>query len=188
MSVTDRLTPRDRQLAGWFKAHGFAHPFLTVAALRVARIKPQTAAAQLTIESGGGRNVFGCDYGDAHPGAPPYCGDAVTAGRLLALLRSSYSNGVGPTQLTFKGYLDQTADPGDPRVLSGVSRAWAARPFLNMVKGFSILRGNAKREGSLSQGARAYNGSGPAAEAYAAKFMRLRGEYRNSLRRAGFKV
>lgn len=186
MTVAD-LSPRARELARWFKRRGFRRPYLTVAALKTARIKPQTAAALLTKESGKGKNVFGCDFGPAG-GRVPYCGDDVTAARLVALLVSRFSNGVGPTQLTFKGFLDQRVDPGDPRVLTGVGKAWAARPFLNMVKGFSILRGNAKREGSLREGARAYNGSGPAAEAYADDFMQHRAAYERSLKAVGFRV
>lgn len=186
MSVTDTLTPRDRQLAQWFKRSGYRYPYLTVVALRVARIKPQTAAAMLSME--GGRNVFGCDFGSQVDDAPPYCHQPVTARRLLALLASRFSNGVGPTQLTFKGYLDQRADPGDPRVLTGLGKAWAARPFLNMVKGFSVLRGHAKALGSVREGARSYNGSGPAAERYADKFMMFRSAAAHNLRDAGFRV
>lgn len=79
MSVTDDLTTRDRQLANYFRDEGYENPFLMVAALRKADIKPQTAAALLRKESGGGRNIFGCDHrkelGEARvkEDRPPYC-------------------------------------------------------------------------------------------------------------------
>src|SRR5687767_2170768 len=106
MSVTSSLSRRDRELAEWFKAAGFARPVLTVAALRKADIKPQTAAALLWKESGGGRNVFGHDHGPSGD-HPPYSGHNVTERRAKLLRASRFSNGVGPTQLTFKGYIDR---------------------------------------------------------------------------------
>lgn len=173
MSVTSKLSRRDRQLAEWFRRNGFKHPYLTVAALRRANIKPQTAAALLKKESGKGRNIFGCDLG---PGRQ-FCHQNVTEARvrkLLANVRAGQaSNGVGPTQLTWPGYIERAQRAGG-----------AHRPYVNMVTGFSIFRENVDRGGSLWAGAKLYNG---AAE-YADDFVTERGRWASRLRLAGFRV
>jgi hypothetical protein len=127
-SVTGRLTKRDRELGAWFKGGGFLRPLLTVAALREANIRPQTAAALLSKETGNGSNIFGCDHG-ACGDAPPFCRHNVTERRAKRLRQSGFSNGVGPTQLTFKGYVDRARRAGGE---------W--KPYANMVTGFRIFR------------------------------------------------
>ena len=181
MSVTSSLSKRDRQLAEWFKAAGFAHPFLTVAALRKADIKPQTAAALLTKESGGGRNVFGHDHGSNLPDRPPYSGHNVTETRARRLFDSPFSNGVGPTQLTSKGFVKIARQRGGE---------W--RPFVNMTVGFEIV-GGLIREHGVGRGAARYNGGDSElgernGAQYGREFEELRNGFARKLRRAGFKV
>lgn len=185
MGVVSALSERDRQLAEWFRRNGFLHPYLTVAALRKAAIKPQSAAALLQNESGGrhngrtvsgGRNVFGCDWRQTGDN-PPYCGHEVTLTRYRALRRQDKQNGVGPCQLTLFVFLTRADRAGGAHL-----------PLPNMVTGFRILKENAKREGSVRDGARAYNGSGPDAEAYADRFMARRAAWERKLHAAGFNV
>lgn len=173
MSVTSNLSERDRKLAQWFRREGFQHPYLTVAAFRKARIKPQTACALLSKETGNGANIFGCDHGSCGD-QPPYCRQNVTETRAKRLYASSYSNGVGPTQLTFKGYVRRARDAGGE---------W--RPYVNMLTGFRIFRELWQDEDkSIWGAAKRYNG---AAE-YANDFVALRKAYTVKLRRAGFDV
>lgn len=168
------LTPRDRELAVFFKRNGFRHPYLMVEALRRERIKPQTAAALLEKESDKGRNIFGCDFGGSERiGRLPYCHDDVTELRARALRESGFSNGVGPTQLTFKGYIDMARRAGGE---------W--RPFINMRIGFRIFKNLARTHGSIWEAAKAYNG----ANTYADDFVNKRDKWTRTLRAAGFKV
>jgi hypothetical protein len=171
--VTDRLTTRDRQLAAWFKREGFVRPLLTVAALRKANIKPQTAAALLSKETGNGSNIFGCDHGPCGD-APPYCRQNVTERRAKRLRGSRLRNGVGPTQLTFEGYVDRARRAGGE---------W--KPYVNMATGFGIFRELFEAEGdSIWAAAKRYNGRAE----YANEFVARRKAYERKLRTAGFEV
>ena len=178
-SVTSKLSKRDRQLGRFFQKHGFKNPFLMVAAFRKADIKPQTAAALLEKESGKGQNIFGCDHG-SHGPTPPYCNQKVTEARARKLRSSQYSNGVGPTQLTFKGYVDKARKRGGE---------W--RPYVNMWTGFEIVGNNIRACGSVQEGAAQYNG-GPTpnaqAQAYGRDFAQKREQWEGKLERAGFNV
>lgn len=178
-TVVSTLGKRDRELAAWFQREGFERPYLTVAALRKADIKPQTAAALLLKESGGGNNVFGHDWeaklgrARANEDRPPYNGHNVTEARARKLRGSTYSNGVGPTQLTFKGYIDRARKAGGE---------W--KPYVNMLIGFRIFRELFNTHGSLVLAATRYNG----AEAYGYDFVRVRAEQERKLRARGFHV
>jgi hypothetical protein len=183
MSVTDQLTTRDRQLASWVADQGFQTPFLLVAALRkVDGLKPQTALALMTVETGRARNVFGCDWGSTS--SPPWCGQNVTEARYKALRRHGKPNGVGPGQLTSFGFCDR-AD----------ARGGCWKPFPNMWTSFEILDRLIDKTGSVRAGANRYNGGDSdqgerngAAAGYGDKFMRARAEWEQKLLRAGFKV
>jgi hypothetical protein len=180
-SVVDTLSPRDRQLAAWFKKQGFERPYLTVAALRKADIKPQTAAALLAKESGGGNNIFGCDWGPR--ATAPWCNQPVTLTRYKALRRSGKPNGVGPTQLTSFGFCDEADRLGGCHL-----------PYPNMLVGFGLV-GRLIREHGIRNGANRYNGgdslegqrNGEAA-GYGKDFAARRAMYAARLRNAGFKV
>jgi hypothetical protein len=169
MSVTYQLSKRDRKLADWFRREGFLRPYLTVAALRKADIKPQTAAALLNKETGNGKNVFGCDHGAGRA----FCHQNVTEARVKQLRLSGLANGIGPTQLTWPGYVDRADSAGG---------SW--KPYVNMVVGFSIFRELVDARGSIWRAARGYNG---AAE-YATDFVQRRNAYELKLRSAGFAV
>jgi hypothetical protein len=171
--VTDSLTSRDRELAAWFKREGFLRPLLTVAALRQGNIKPQTAAALLSKETGNGSNIFGADHGPCGD-APPYCRQNVTERRAKRLRESEFSNGVGPTQLTFKGYVDRARRAGGE---------W--KPYVNMAAGFTIFRELFDSErNSIWGAAKRYNGRAE----YANDFVKRRDAYERKLRNAGFQV
>ena len=181
-SVTASLSQRDRELGRQLGRMGIARPYLTVAALRKADVKPQTAVALLRKESGGGRNVFGHDHGQNLPDRPPYSGHPVTEKRARALYNSEFSNGVGPAQLTFKPYVARARKAGGE---------WLHYP--NVVTGLRILRANfdGAAGGKLELAAAMYNGGpdpGADARAYGKDFMRERKRAEQELRRAGFDV
>lgn len=179
MGVVDRLDEHDRKLARWFGRQGFKTPFLMVAALRKAQIRPQSAAALLEKESAKGRNIFGCDHGSVGD-RPPYCRHTVTEQRAKRLRASQFSNGVGPTQLTFKGYVDRARERGGE---------W--RPYVNMWTGFDVFRQCVADAGTIRGGAARYNG-GPnpnaQARAYGKDFVEKRQAWERKLHGAGFKV
>jgi hypothetical protein len=68
------------------------------------RLDLADACALVDHESGGGNNIFGCDWGARWTLEPPYCNVPVTRERVQALLRNidegGGQNGVGLTQLT----------------------------------------------------------------------------------------
>jgi hypothetical protein len=157
------------------------HPFLTVAALRKADIKPQTAVALLRKESGGGRHVFGHDHGSNLPDRPPYSGHNVTEHRARLLFASPFSNGVAETQITSKSFVEIARRRGGE---------W--RPFINMWTGFELL-GNLIRDHGVEHGAARYNGGdSPLGErngtAYGRDFVTQRNHAGRELREAGFNV
>jgi hypothetical protein len=179
MSVTASLTTRDRQLAVWMGEQGIQHPFLTVAALRKADVKPQTALALLSKETGNGRNVFGCDWGATD--GPPYCNQNVTEARYRKLRALGKPNGVGPTQLT-SFFLCDRAD----------KRGGCWRPYPNMRTGFEHL-GALIREHGIEHGAARYNGGDSDqgernGAAYGREYAEWRERWSRKLRAAGFRV
>ncbi len=101
------------------------------------------------------RNVFGAD------GNAPYqhAGEPVTRARLNDLLahdhRGEVSNGVGWTQLTYSGFLYEAESLGG-----------AEKPYVQCLVGFKALHGLMLAHGVWA-GAKAYNGSGAAADNYA---------------------
>jgi hypothetical protein len=179
MSVTSSLTSRDRELATWIGEQGFQTPFLIVAALRKADVKPQTALACLSKETGNARNVFGCDWGDTD--TAPYCNQNVTEARYRKLRALGKPNGVGPTQLT-SFFLCDKAD----------KRGGAWRPFINMWTGFEHLGGLIRAHG-IEHGAARYNGGDSlqgernGAE-YGREYAEWRERWTRKLRAAGFRV
>lgn len=127
------------------------------------------SAAALTSMETGGRNVWGHDPVSADGCYAP--GGPVSEGSyrcVRASPRAGY-NGAGPVQLTWVGYWD-AADR-----LNGT---WD--PVSNYRVGFQALL-DLQRQHGEQDGARAYNGSGPQAEAYGAEWLRRRNIYRNLL-------
>jgi hypothetical protein len=128
-------------------------------ALRAARsadIPLYVGCAFLKQESGGGRNVFGHDP-SIYSGA-----GKVTKEKYLRYKaerkRTGQMQGVGPMQLTWHTFQDRADRLGG---------AW--RPYVNMLVGFRHIADLHQQNGSWYAAARAYNGSGPMAERYAAE-------------------
>lgn len=136
------------------KRHRVRSPRLVIKEAKRANLALSNALAMLEKETGiPQRNVFGCDWGP-QGGRPPYCGDAVTKARVDALRRSGRANGVGWTQLTWPPYVTEAERHGGAHL-----------PRNQMRVGFKVLAGEIRNRGTV-QGFAAYNGSGPAAQAY----------------------
>lgn len=136
------------------KRYGVRSPLMVLTEAKAAGLPPEFALAMLENETGiPQRNVFGCDHGSTSN--VPWCGQEVTRSRVRALLDSPYSNGVGWTQLTYK-----------PLVREADWAGGAHKPRYQMRIGFRHLASLQKALGERN-GFRAYNGIGPAAEAYA---------------------
>ena len=138
--------------------HGTQRAAEVVELAAAAGLELAAAATLLEKESGGGHNVWGHDH--VETGGHYVKGAEVTeqAYRNYKADRDRGrigSQGVGPTQLTFKGFQDRA----DQR---GGCFNWR----VNCVVGFEILAEHIRRLGTRD-GFRAYNGTGPAAERYA---------------------
>jgi hypothetical protein len=104
------------------------------------------ACALLMQETGGGRNVYGHD-----PTIFIGAGEVTEANYAeYKALRDSTgkSQGVGPTQLTWKGYQDQA---------DALGGCW--KPLINMLVGFGIIVGYQKAGLSWHETWKRYNGS-----------------------------
>jgi hypothetical protein len=152
--------------------HGTQRAAEVVELAASAGLELAAAATLLEKESGGGHNVWGHD--NVKTGGHYVKGAEVKqeAYRNYKVARDRGqigSQGVGPTQLTFKGFQDRADQRGgcfDWRV--------------NCAVGFEILADHVRRLGTRD-GFRAYNGSGPAAEAYAADAMGKLAAWRSRL-------
>lgn len=153
----------------WLKRHDFAFPWRTMRAVHRTGINPAHAAVLLRKETGGGRNVFGCDFGPTG-GKAPFCGQAVTFDRVQALRRSGKRNGIGPCQLT--------ADVWVTRPPSSWTKVH--RPYINMLAGFGGFKVMVEDTG-VFDAARRFNG----AVSYAEDFVDRLDGVRLSLKGAG---
>jgi peptidoglycan hydrolase-like protein with peptidoglycan-binding domain len=142
------------------RAGGIVHPRITVAEAQRAGLRLPIACAMLEKETGGGHNVFGHD--------PTIF---VGAGKVTKAKYQEYKKrrvasgnrsmqGVGPCQLTWWEFQDEADREGG---------CW--RPEINIRVGFRRLAANIKAHGE-ADGARRYNGTGKAAEAYSADLLR----------------
>lgn len=151
------------ELAEKLRKRGVKQPVVVIDEARRADILVASALAMLEMETGiPQRNIFGCDHG----AGVAFCHEDVTKERVAKLLASSYSNGVGWTQLTYRPFVVQADREGGAHI-----------PRFQMRVGFSILRSNFDRYGSLHEMYRAYNGTGSAAEAYASRALSLRSKW-----------
>jgi hypothetical protein len=154
----------DGKLIQRLSAGGIKEPETAIAEARNAGLDLAYACALLEKESGGGANVFGHDRDrngryifPARDGAVP-----VTEERYRQYKRRRGARGeggmqgVGPTQLTWWEFQDEADREGG---------CW--KPAVNMRVGFRRLASLMRQHGE-ADGARRYNGSGPAAEAYSA--------------------
>lgn len=173
--LTD-LSPRDAELAEWFHRHGFLRPYLTVRALRAGHIKPQTAAAVLSKETGNGANIWGHDADRA--GCIPPCGGPVTRANYRAYRarrrRDRRMQGCGPVQLTWFEFQDRADRLGG---------CW--RPGVSMRVGFDVVRELVEAHG-LERGLNAYNGD--PSGAYGRDVVARREHFERALHAAGFRV
>lgn len=151
-------TPGDIRKANRHKLskRGIVNPTRLVWAARKAGLPLAYACAMVEKESGGGHNVFG------HDPVRSIVGGNVTKGRYLYYKKRRKQGlgmqGVGPTQLTWYSYQDEADSLGG---------CW--KQAINMYVGFKLLNSHIKAKG-LYRGAMEYNGSGPAALAYARDF------------------
>lgn len=158
-----------RRYLRWLRKRGFGFPWRTMRAVHRTGINPAHAAVLLRKETGGGRNVFGCDHG---PGVA-FCHQSVTPERVQKLRATGLRNGIGPLQLTSDAWV--TNPPS----------SWSKvhRPYINMLSGFGGFKVMAEQFG-VHEAARRYNG----AAAYADDFVdRLKG-VKKSLRGARVSV
>ena len=149
------LTPADALLIRRLRSVGVLIPVRCLIAARGCGLNVALAASLLIQESGGGQNVYGHD-----PTIFAGAGQVTEANyHVYRAERVASGNrrmqGVGPCQLTY-WTLQDAAD-----ALGG---CW--KPLANMRVGFSHLAEAVRRSG-LRAGVAAYNGSGPAADAYA---------------------
>lgn len=125
-----------------------------------AGLELAAAATLLQKETGGGRNIYGHD--PVETGGFYVKGGPVTKANFTkyrAHRAQLGAQGVGPVQLTLPAFQDRA----DAR---GGCHDWR----VNALVGFEILSANITAFG-VRNGFRAYNGSGPAAEAYATDAM-----------------
>lgn len=163
------MSATDNRLVNVMRVHGIVYPAVTMREARTTGLPLHFACAMLEKETGGGKNVFGHDPVKA----PQVIGGEVNAlryARYRYLRRRGYGNqGVGCCQLTSSGFQDR-AD-----ALGGCHR-----PGPNMRVGFATLRALIAAYGP-ERGAARYNGSGPAADAYGADFIRKAARWRTIL-------
>jgi peptidoglycan hydrolase-like protein with peptidoglycan-binding domain len=143
-------------------AHGILRAAEVVQLARQAGLDLAAAATMLEKESGGGHNVFGHDK--VNTGGIYVPGQPVTKEVFLRYKAARQRGeigpqGVGPTQLTLPAFQDQADREGG-------CFDWT----VNVKVGFGILAGEIRQHG-VRDGFRAYNGSGDAAEKYAADAM-----------------
>jgi len=146
------LTPRGIRCARIAKKHGMHNPYVAADEANRAKLPYYIAYALMEQETGNGANIFGHDP-TIFVGA-----GAVTKDKYLAYKRQrghTHMQGVGPVQLTWWA----TQDAADR--LGG---CW--RPRFNLRIGFQTLAALIRANGT-HEGMKRYNGSGPAAEAYA---------------------
>lgn len=133
-------------------------PVRTFIACHKAGLPVAVGCSILIQETAGGINEFGHDR-DSQGDCPGFGWGTVTEAKYLAFRtlrnRQGRSNGVGPCQLTSPGLQNEADAQGG---------CW--KPLINMTVGFTDLAESIRRDG-LRAAIVGYNGSGPAAEAYA---------------------
>jgi hypothetical protein len=152
-----KLAAKDVRLARKVKKYGMHHPYRLVREARRAGITVPLACALVEQETGSCRNVYGHD---------PVANRAPKGGKVT---RHNYKNvylpdrrrglgmqGVGPLQLTWYATQDRADQLGG---------CW--KVSVNLRVGFATLASLIKAYG-YRNGIKRYNGSGPAADAYAA--------------------
>lgn len=147
------------------KRHGVRKPRLVINEVRRAHLALPDALAMLEQETGiPQHNIFGGDCS-----APPcHYHENVTKAKVQDLLNSSYSNGIGWTQITYKPLI-----PAD-------LRSKVHMPKYQCRIGFELLASLIRQYG-VQGGHQHFNGSGPAAEEYGRNAIKLRTKWQHIL-------
>lgn len=172
------LGTRDRDLIAELDKLGLKYPRTTVEESRRAGLPLSYALAFLEKESTGrdrnGQAAFGLNLFGSDAVRNPVKGGFVTPARYSEYLRNRKRGlgmqGVGPCQLTWFALQDMADQLGG-----------CEKPRFNMRVGFAqakaLIRAHGKRDG-----ARRWNGSGPAAERYAEDWLRKQRAWHERLR------
>jgi hypothetical protein len=136
---------------------------------------PFALALALVEKESGFQNIFGCDLGPRD--TAPWCHQPVTADRVKALIThvegGGTSNGVGLTQLTSIGFIQQAEADGGAHNVGPQCRV-----------AFGLLHGLIQRHGELD-GVGAYNGGeGNPQLDYARSVLALRDKWQALINRA----
>lgn len=146
---------KDIRIATKARRHKAKFALRIVIEARKANIPVSIAFALIEQESNF-RNVFGHDPVKMPEGVEK--GSIVTKTKYIKYKKKRYANGaqgVGPAQLTYAGYQDQADRLGG---------CW--KPRYNIEVAFKAISSLIAEKGKF-EGIRSYNGSGPAAVAYA---------------------
>lgn len=144
---------------------GIVYPNWTIRAASLHKVPLDLLCAILTMETGGGHNVFGHD-----PTVAVGWGEVTEAKyKAYAVLRehTHLCQGVGPMQLTSKSLQLQADAAGG---------CWFPRANIAVGAHFIAQLIHEHPQGLLSA-VRAYNGSGPAADAYATRALALKAHF-----------
>jgi len=141
-----KATKRDYELARLADAQGANWSTRIILECRAHDVAISDGFALVDQESEF-ENIFGGDYGKLpNAYAPPYYHVPVTKARVDALLAHGKPNGVGPTQLTSFGFVQEANRDGG-----------AHKPAVNIATGIALLGRLQKKHGRM-KGLGAYNG------------------------------
>jgi hypothetical protein len=164
----DRATERDIALARKLRDRHVKNALRIVleCSHRHDGLLPVSLGLALQEQESGGRNIFGADT------SAPFAHLPVTQARVMALVKhvrnGGKSNGVGPLQLTFIGFIDEANRDGG---------AWT--PAVNIATGLGIVAGHIKQHG-VRGGLATYNAGHPASpegQAYADEVLRKQAHF-----------
>lgn len=168
------MTANEQKRLALLTQHGFQFPAEILTARTAAKLGLPLACAMLETETSGGYNEWGHDPTNFIGGFDRYTGkhwgETVTQAAYLAYKaqRAQHgAQGVGPCQLTSPSLQDEADQAGG---------CWI--PAHNLAVGFHYLHDLIETHGSVLAGCVAYNGSGPAAEAYGAHLVALAEHYK----------
>lgn len=130
--------------------HGLKNVELIAKAADATKL-PFYAACALMEKESGGRNVYGADRGGALSAYPhDVTEENYRVFEWLVFTKKQTSNGVGPCQITWKGFF--------PDMVSKGLKPWDALD--NMKYGMGLLAGYYKSDGTWTKAGKRYNGGG----------------------------
>jgi murein DD-endopeptidase MepM/ murein hydrolase activator NlpD len=157
------------------RKHGGRYEDIIVREAKANKLPVSLVCAVLDKESDF-QNIYGRDNGrNPNPirsprGAGLVCTEANYKEYLRHRKSGKDANGVGPMQLTSPSFQERADKLGG---------CWKVGP--NIAIGCAVLREKIDAAGSLRKGVRNYNGSGPAAEAYATDLLKIQATWRQIL-------